>query len=64
MTPEIKNRIEKIGRGEVPKGYKKTKAGILPVDITQENNDFNITMTQGKPQVEKPLDESITSQNH
>ncbi len=30
MTPEIKNRIEKIGRGEVPKGYKKTKAGILP----------------------------------
>jgi len=28
MTPEIKNRIEKIGRGEVPKGYKKTKAGI------------------------------------
>ena len=32
MTPEIKNRIEKIGRGEVPKGYKKTKAGILPAD--------------------------------
>ncbi len=32
MTPEIKNRIEKIGRGEVPKGYKKTKAGILPTD--------------------------------
>ena len=32
MTPEIKNRIEKIGRGEVPKGYKKTKARILPTD--------------------------------
>ncbi len=30
MTPEIKNRIEQIRRGEVPEGYKKTKAGIIP----------------------------------
>lgn len=32
MTPEIKHRIEKIWRGNVPDGYKKTKAGILPAD--------------------------------
>ena len=32
MTPEIKHRIEKIRRGNVPGGYKKTKAGILPAD--------------------------------
>lgn len=32
MTPEIKHRIEKIRHGNVPDGYKKTKAGILPSD--------------------------------
>lgn len=32
MTPDIKQRIEQIRRGEVPEGYKKTKAGILPAD--------------------------------
>lgn len=32
MTLEIKHRIEKIRRGNVPDGYKKTKAGILPAD--------------------------------
>lgn len=30
MTPEIKQRIEQIRRGEVPEGYKKTKAGVIP----------------------------------
>ncbi len=30
MTPEIKNRIEQIRRGEVPDGYKKTKNGVYP----------------------------------
>lgn len=37
MTPEIKQRIEQIRRGEVPKGYKKTKAGIVPSvwDVTK-----------------------------
>lgn len=53
--------IRALEQGKIGKVLQKTKAGILPVDITQENNDFNITMTQGKPQVEKPLDESITS---
>lgn len=32
MTPEIKQRIEKICRGEVPEGYQKTKDGIFPSD--------------------------------
>ena len=30
MTPQIKQRIEQIRRGEVPDGYKKTKAGVIP----------------------------------
>ena len=30
MTPEIKQRIEQIRRGEVPAGYKKGKLGIVP----------------------------------
>lgn len=32
MTPEIKQRIEQIRRGDIPEGYKKAKAGILPAD--------------------------------
>lgn len=32
MPPEIKQRIEQIRRGEVPEGYKKTKAGVVPVE--------------------------------
>lgn len=30
MTPEIKQRIEQIKNGEIPEGYKRTKAGIIP----------------------------------
>ncbi len=30
MNPEIKQRLDQIRRGEVPEGYKKTKAGIVP----------------------------------
>lgn len=32
MKQEIKERIEKIRKGEVPDGYRKTKVGIIPVD--------------------------------
>lgn len=32
MTPQIKQRIEQIRRGEVPEGYKKAKAGIIPLE--------------------------------
>ena len=32
MTPQIKQRIEQVRRGEVPEGYKKTKVGIVPME--------------------------------
>lgn len=32
LNAEIKTRIEKISKGEVPEGYKKTKIGIIPED--------------------------------
>ena len=32
MTPEVKNRIAQIRRGEVPEGYKRGKIGIFPLD--------------------------------
>ncbi len=32
MKPEIKERLEKIRKGEVPEGYKETKVGIIPDD--------------------------------
>ena len=34
MTPQIKQRIDQIRRGEVPEGYKKTKSGIIPTKWT------------------------------
>lgn len=36
MNPTIKARIESIRRGEVPEGYKRTKAGIMPVSWSKE----------------------------
>ena len=30
MTPEVQERIAQIRRGEVPEGYRRTKAGIMP----------------------------------
>lgn len=30
MTPEIKRRIEQIRRGEIPEGYRKEIAGVIP----------------------------------
>ena len=32
MKQEIKERVEKIQKGEVPEGYQKTKVGIIPDD--------------------------------
>ncbi len=32
MIPELRDRIEQIRHGNVPEGYKKTKAGVLPSD--------------------------------
>lgn len=33
----------------------KTKAGLLPVDIVREDNDYSIIMTQGTPEVSPPF---------
>lgn len=32
MTPQVKQRIEQIRHGEVPEGYKRTKAGVVPIE--------------------------------
>ena len=32
MKREIKERVERIRKGEVPEGYKETKVGIIPDD--------------------------------
>ena len=32
MKQDIKERIEKIQKGEVPEGYRKTKVGIIPIE--------------------------------
>ena len=42
MNPKIKQRIEQIRQGEVPEGYKKTKAGIMPEDweLSRLNKQF------------------------
>ncbi len=57
MTPQIKQRIEQIQRGEVPEGYKKTKVGVVPSEweitklssisshVTKKNTDGNIQTT-------------------
>ena len=36
MTPQIKQRRNQIQRGEVPKGYKRTKVGIVPNEWNEE----------------------------
>lgn len=57
MTPQIKQRIEQIRRGEVPEGYKKTKVGVVPSEweitklssisshVTKKNTAGNIQTT-------------------
>jgi len=41
MTPQIKQRIEQIRRGEVPEGYKRKKAGVVPIKWDmQQIKDF------------------------
>ena len=39
MTPEIKHRIEQIKNGEIPKGFKKTKTGVIPTSWKYEKLD-------------------------
>ena len=59
MTPQIKQRIDQIRRGEVPEGYKKTKVGIVPEEWKETtlseylfvNNDKNENLRYGKDDV-------------
>jgi len=41
---------------DISRVYQKTGAGILPVDIVKEGNDYEITMTQGKIEFGKIID--------
>ena len=50
MMPEVKDRIEQIRQGNLPEGYKKTKAGVLPVDWTA------CTISECLKRVERPVD--------
>ena len=59
MTPQIKQRIEQIRRGEVPKGYKRTKIGVVLSEWEETrlsrylvvNSDKNISLQYGKEDV-------------
>ena len=59
MTPQVKQRIEQIRRGEMPEGYKKTKVGVVPNDWAENrlshylkvNNDKNVGLKYGKEDV-------------
>ena len=45
MTPEIKQRIEQMCRGEVPEGYKKGKLGIVPEEWNETSFSTLFTST-------------------
>ena len=59
MTPQVKQQIEQIRRGEMPEGYKKTKVGVVPNDWEENrlshylkvNNDKNVDLKYGKEDV-------------
>ena len=46
MTPEIKERIAQIRRGEVPEGYKRAKYGIFPVLWDEKNLKNSLKISQ------------------
>ncbi|QAT49582.1 PhzF family isomerase [Caproiciproducens sp. NJN-50] len=48
------NALEKHMQGHT-RVLQKTGAGILPVDIYREGDDYRIAMTQGKIQIDEPL---------
>lgn len=47
------------GKHTAGRALQKTKAGILAVDTLWQNGDFAIQMTQARPQIQAPLDESV-----
>ena len=60
MTPEIKNRIEQIRRGEVPEGYKKTRAGIIPLEW-QEKDLSDVLKKQTKKNADNSVNNVLTN---
>ncbi len=44
------------------RALQKTKAGILPIDVIPDGDDFSIVMTQGTPQVSEPFTNEIVAQ--
>lgn len=68
MTPEIKQRVEKIRRGEVPEGYKKTKVGIVPNEwVETKFSDLFVSTSEFTDDLEKyplyslTIEEGITA---
>lgn len=51
-----------LGEHSAGRALQKTKAGILAVDTLKQNGDFAIQMTQASPQIQPPLDETLTQQ--
>ena len=51
--------VRAIEGGVTGRFIQKTKAGLLPVDIIQDGDDYSIIMTQAEPFVGKPFDEDI-----
>ena len=50
MKQEIKERVERIRKGEVPEGYRKTKVGIIP-------EEWKVVPTN---KVLKPIKKAVT----
>ena len=49
MKPEIKQRIEQLNNGKIPKGYKKTDFGVFPSDWVTDKKLIDIgTFGKGK----------------
>lgn len=51
--------LEENNNIKLQRVVQKTKAGILPVDIIKDGDEYSIIMTQGKPEVSEPLNEEI-----
>ena len=46
MTPEIKQRIQQIRQGKIPKGYKRTNVGLIPLDWSLKPINHWITLKE------------------
>ena len=53
-------RAKELGLGAC-RVVQKTKAGILPVDIVPEGDDYAVVMTQAKPEVGTPLGVDVST---